>query len=308
MSPSSTAAALSPSLPPPPQACWPPQTRTIPPRSAASQTSASRTSTLSSRASRSSPASPSPFQTTTTVQHSPNNKIIRLAERSLDPRDLAAAILAAVKATDITLQEDTPLAIHSTLGSQQADEIVYATGAWFTGAWLTGAWRTGAKPRLHPLPAYAPPIHPRKGQMMRVRIPRQLDLHEVHRSASVYIVPRTLGLNAGTALIGATIEDAGFDKTVHQADLDHLRTLAAALIPALASAADSPVLESWAGLRPFTTDGLPILGRASNAWLATGHFRNGILLAPGTAIVLADLIEGRASPRDLTPFRPDRFY
>jgi glycine oxidase len=144
--------------------------------------------------------------------------------------------------------------------------------------------------------------------MLRVQLPSPLT--EVHRSEHIYIVPRTLGPQAGTALIGATIEDAGFDTTTHPADLATLRARAAELLPALASESNAPQLEAWAGLRPFTPDELPLLGAlpfSPREFAATGHFRNGILLAPATAHVMADLLENKSPTIDLAPFSPTRF-
>ena len=153
-----------------------------------------------------------------------------------------------------------------------------------------------------------PQVRPAKGQMLRVQLPATLPLCEVHRSEHIYVVPRTQGPQAGTALIGATVEDAGFDTMVHPAGLAHLRTLAAELLPQLADEAIAPQVEAWAGLRPATADSLPLLGPLSHGqFIAAGHFRNGILLAPATAVVMADLIEGKSPAVDLTPFSPDRF-
>jgi glycine oxidase len=129
-------------------------------------------------------------------------------------------------------------------------------------------------------------------------------------------VPRTQGAQAGTALIGATVEDAGYDTHTRAHDLTHLRTLAAELVPALGSEARSPQIEAWAGIRPATADSLPLLGAHepelrshdnARELLATGHFRNGILLAPATAVVMADLLEGKQPSIDLRPFSPGRF-
>jgi glycine oxidase len=146
--------------------------------------------------------------------------------------------------------------------------------------------------------------------MLRLRIPAGLALQAVHRSSSIYIVPRTHGPQAGTALIGATEEDAGFDPHISQADLDTLRSRAAVLLPELASADAAPQVEAWAGFRPATADRLPVIGPLPgtlNQWVATGHFRNGILLAPGTAAALADLLEARHPAVDLTTFSASRF-
>ncbi|HVG26006.1 MAG TPA: FAD-dependent oxidoreductase, partial [Acidobacteriaceae bacterium] len=150
----------------------------------------------------------------------------------------------------------------------------------------------------------------RTGQMLRVALPPVLPLPQVHRSAALYVGPRTQGPQAGSAVIGATDEDAGFDLSTSQHDLDRLRSLAAELVPALASTTLCPQLEAWAGLRPSTADQLPVLGRlpgTDRQWIASGHYRNGILLAPATAAALADALQSRTFPVDLTPFRPDRF-
>jgi len=231
-----------------------------------------------------------PFHTNTTLQYQPGSTILHLAEHSLDPRNLATALLATVRAAGIEIHEHSEF--HPTNISPPS--VVYATGAW-----------------LPHDPGHSFPIRPRKGQMLRVQLPPSLQgLHEVHRSDEIYIVPRTLGRQAGTALIGATIEDAGFDTSTHPRDLTHLRALAANLLPALADESSAPQLEAWAGLRPHTPDGLPLLGPAEPGrrhFLATGHYRNGILLAPATAVTLADLVEAKPSALDLTPFSPSRF-
>jgi glycine oxidase len=142
--------------------------------------------------------------------------------------------------------------------------------------------------------------------MLAVAIPSTLSLPLVVRTRGMYIVPRTTGPNAGRAIIGATIEDVGFDKIVHLADIAHLRALAADLLPALAHA---PQLEVWAGLRPSTPDELPFLGPvpdARNQFIAAGHYRNGILLAPATAHVMAQLLTGEPTDIDLSAYSPIR--
>ena len=111
----------------------------------------------------------------------------------------------------------------------------------------------------------------------------------------------------GRVLIGATVEEAGFDASVDPAAIDGLRSAAERLLPDLARA---PETARWAGLRPGTADDLPILGadpELAGLVYATGHYRNGILLAPLTARWVAALIEGEPPPGDPAPFRPDRF-
>lgn len=240
-----------------------------------------------------------PYQTTATVQYLDDGASMRLAERSVDPRQLTAAALEAVRRSGIPLFEhcrEIEISAHAgSLALQPhngpaigAAHLIHASGAWFEGT---------------------PRIVPRKGQMLRVKIPSGLTLREVHRSSSIYIVPRTHGPQAGTALIGATEEDAGFDLGTSQPALDDLRARAATLIPALGSASDAPQVESWAGLRPTTRDGLPAVGRlphSAQQWIAAGHYRNGILLAPATAAALADLLENRTPAVDLHSFDPAR--
>jgi glycine oxidase len=232
-----------------------------------------------------------PFQTDTTLQYQSNGTFERLSEHSLDPRQLATSLLAAVRAAGIEIREHCEF--HpATAPPEQV--IIYTTGAW-----------------LPPELSRALPLRPRKGQMLRVQLPPSLkNLCEVHRSDPIYIVPRTLGPQAGTALIGATIEDAGFDTSTHPRDLTQLRTLAATLLPALAIESAAPQLEAWAGLRPHLPDRLPALGAVqagSRHFIVTGHYRNGILLAPATAVLLADLVEGKLPSLNLTPFSPARF-
>jgi glycine oxidase len=252
-----------------------------------------------------------PFQTETTVQYMADGLTMRLAEHSIDPRQLAEALLAAVKATPIRLLEQTRIAaVEDTLqDAPHGMQVRLSTGVTIASRaviYAAGAWTSEVMTALH---SDSISIQPRKGQMLRVRLPSALPLDEVHRSERIYIVPRTRGPQAGTALIGATVENAGFDTTVRAADLDGLRALAAELLPVFASATEAPMVESWAGLRPATPDGLPVLGACARAgqFIASGHYRNGILQAPATAIVLAELLEGRPTSVDITVLSPGRF-
>ncbi len=248
-----------------------------------------------------------PIQTETTVQYLSNGTSLRLAECSIDPRQLASALLAAVKATPIRVLEEMHIAALDT--APNGKKIHLEDGSTIISRALicaAGAWTSKLMIKLH---KEALPVAPRKGQMLRVRLPLALALNEVHRGEHIYIVPRTRGPQAGTALIGATVEDAGFDTAVHTKDLDTLRALAAELQPAFASKTEAPLVESWAGLRPATPDALPILGACANhsLFIASGHYRNGIMLAPATALVMADLLEGKPPLVDLSAFSPTRF-
>jgi glycine oxidase len=229
-----------------------------------------------------------PFQTHTTLQYSAAGQSQLLEERSIDPRQLAAALRAALPLAGVTLHEHAT----SNAAPRNARTLIHTTGAWFQSS-------------------LAPPVTPRKGQMLRVRLPPSLrGLDQVHRSERIYIVPRLFGPQAGSALIGATVEDAGFDTTLQPTALSALREAASALLPALAGLDNAPALEAWAGLRPATPDQLPVLGKLPNdpaQIVATGHYRNGILLAPATAVLIADLLEGIPGPPWLQTFAPHRF-
>ena len=254
-----------------------------------------------------------PFQTTSTLEASTENILANphqlvpqlspeaptfqlLAERSVDPRQLAAALLAAVRNTSIQLLEHTSL---TRIASTPQSITATAGDQTFTAAFLIdcmGAWS----------PA---PVFPRKGQMLALRTPPALELSTVLRVSgqnAIYIVPRTDGPDTGRLVVGATVEDAGFDLTVHALDILTLNARATRLLPVLAGA---EFLESWAGLRPATADGLPFLGPTRTQpryLLANGHFRNGILLAPATAHLLAQLASNQSPTLDLTPYSPTR--
>ena len=233
-----------------------------------------------------------------------NHRFILLDENSLDPRQLATALLAAVRATSIDLRPNTPVLSTSSLNN--AIEIYTPTGVLHASRFVdcTGAWAsiTSRLPNLQ----ITLQVTPKKGQMLAVSVPPSLPLSVVVRTSGIYIVPRTSGPNAGRAIIGATVEDAGFDRTLHPFDINRLRNLAAALLPPLA---DASQLEAWAGLRPATPDGLPLLGALPahpNHFIATGHYRDGILLAPATAHVMAQLLSGESPSISLAPFSPTR--
>jgi len=118
----------------------------------------------------------------------------------------------------------------------------------------------------------------------------------------MYLVPRD-----GEIAVGATVEEAEFDLTIDPNAIERLRQAAIGVCPSLRDAA---VLRTWAGIRPATPDMLPIVGAEPNderLIYACGHSKNGILLAPATAVAIADLVLDRPPRFDLTPFRADRF-
>jgi glycine oxidase len=107
-------------------------------------------------------------------------------------------------------------------------------------------------------------------------------------------------------IIGSTLEDAGFDKRVDAGTVHGLHQAAANLVPKVR---ETRILEDWAGLRPGTSDDLPILGATDIAgyFVATGHYRDGILLSPITAAIMTDVIRGRSPEFDIAAFSPMRF-
>jgi glycine oxidase len=223
-----------------------------------------------------------------------------IEEHSLDPRQLATSLVAAVRATSIDLRTQTRVLSARSIG--EAVEVQTSAGIIHAAQFVdcTGSWSSTTSP----LPHFN--VAPRKGQMLAVSLPPAFPLKTVVRTPSIYIVPRAAGPDTTRTIIGATIEDAGFDKTVHAHDIAHLRDLAARLLPEIAHA---PQLEAWAGLRPSTPDGLPLLGPMPgqpHRFLATGHYRNGILLAPATAHVMAQLLTGKGASLDLSAFSPAR--
>ncbi|HEY0797305.1 MAG TPA: FAD-dependent oxidoreductase [Acidisarcina sp.] len=249
-----------------------------------------------------------------------------LEEASLDPRDLCAALPTAAKAAGVRVIEDTTVIAVASLPGRGV-EVRTSRGKFLTNNFVNcaGAWASDIA-RLAPNSfrqkgshgdsAESLPISPRKGQMVAVRVDDGAALACVLRAPEIYLVPR----GDGRILIGATVEDAGFDKLVEPAKVHALLASAAALWPPIASAT---ILESWAGLRPWSPDGLPIIGpgdcvsedsasdnsgfTSPSQWVATGHFRNGILLAPATARLICQLVRGVATEIDVAPFSGDRF-
>jgi glycine oxidase len=148
-------------------------------------------------------------------------------------------------------------------------------------------------------PDFPVPVEPVHGQIVEVE-PAAPALATVVESRDVYVVPR-----GGSWLLGSTAERIGFEKRVTAGAVARLIAAAARLLPALE---DASFLRAWSGLRPGTPDGLPVLGRGPlpGLYLATGHFRNGILLAPVTALAIADCLTGTGA-RDLSPFAIGRF-
>jgi glycine oxidase len=220
--------------------------------------------------------------------HTAGHRAFFVQEDSVDPSLLMQAALAAGRNLTIDIRG------HSTVKDLRAHDRAVEV--------LTEADTLAAASVVDCRGAWADtPVRPRKGQMLYVQ-PQSGMLDHVLRTPDVYIVPRS----SGKILVGATVEDVGFDKTVNPSVIQQLLNSAAKYLPSLASA---PITHNWAGLRPGTPDDLPILGPTDTAgvFVATGHFRNGILLAPVTAKIMADLVAGHPSSLNTQAFSPARF-
>ncbi len=226
----------------------------------------------------------------------PKRPAFYLKERSVDPRALSAAAWKAAKrrgvdfssgdeVTALSMVEGRAAGVKTTKTAFHAAKVVNCAGAW--------------SGQIAP---HAFPTRPVKGQMLCLLMPSRTLLKHVIRSPQAYLIPRS----DGRLLVGASVEEAGFDKRTDLATIQRFHRAALELVPELRN---GKILESWAGLRPGTPDGLPILGETATPayFIATGHFRDGILLAPVTAEVMAAVIEGRKPEYDLAPFFPARF-
>ena len=215
-----------------------------------------------------------------------------LEEGSLDPNDVREALPVAFVAAGGTLLEETEmLSVESVTGG-----VVVRTSRKMVSAGMfvncCGAW-AGAADGL--------PVVPVKGQMANLRLAPER-LRCVVRAPGIYLVPR----GDGRVTIGSTIEHVGFDETVQEAPI---RRMAEAALKLLPEAEAPPQMDMWAGLRPGTPDGLPILGAAAqeHCWHATGHYRDGILLAPVTAQVMAQAMVRETPDVRLDAFAATRF-
>jgi glycine oxidase len=239
-----------------------------------------------------------------------------LQERSVDPRQLTTAAIATAKHRDIDFSAGNPVSaltvadgkaagVRTSKTRFSAGIVVNCAGAWAGQIGQSVSAETGAPPAqaAHGLAPHCPiPTRPVKGQMLCVVMPKMELVRHVVRTPDVYLIPRT----DGRMLIGATQEEAGFDKQTVPETIQKLRAAALDVVPKLAEAR---FMEAWAGLRPGTPDALPILGATSTPGylVATGHFRDGILLAPVTARVMGQVIAGEKPELDLEAFAPGRF-
>lgn len=226
----------------------------------------------------------------------PAENALLLMERSVDPRALTSAVLKAARHREVDFSSgDTVTAIaveHDRVAGVLTEKTSFAAPVVVNCA---GAWAGQIAP-----PAL--PTRPVKGQMLCLVSTRREILRHVIRTPEVYLIPRS----DGRIVVGATLEEAGFDKRTDPETIRRFHRAALELVPELSH---SRIHEDWAGLRPATPDALPILGEmeVGGYFAATGHFRDGILLAPVTARAMAGVICDGNCDYDLTGFAPSRF-
>jgi glycine oxidase len=198
------------------------------------------------------------------------------------PAPLTEALSRAAMARGVSMTQRRV----TSLDEIRSDAIVIAAGSW------SGEFTDTPQPFVKPI----------RGQLLALRMDRR-PASRVVWGTDCYVVP----WKDGTVLVGATVEDVGFDERTTTAGLRGLLNAAVDLLPGLEQA---QFREARAGLRPKTADELPAIGRSStmrHVFYATGHYRNGVLLAPLTATLIADLVlDGRERP-ELADVRPDRF-
>jgi glycine oxidase len=218
-------------------------------------------------------------------------------EASVDNRALVEAVVAAgekqgvevragVAVTGIAMEKDRATGVQAGAERIPAGQVVVAAGC-YTG--------------LIPGVARYAPTRPVRGQMAALEAPA-VRLRQTVRSELGYLVPRP----NGRIVAGSTLEEVGYEKGLTAGGLKRVLTGAVEMVPALAGAA---VVETWSGLRPDTPDHLPVLGPTDITGLsiATGHFKDGILLAPVTARLAREWITGQPVSIRLEEFSPLRF-
>jgi glycine oxidase len=221
-------------------------------------------------------------------------------EEYVDPRRITEALAVAAKSLGVTILTNSPVTrlrrdgtsklrgVTTTGANHDGDTVLLAGGPWT----MELAKRLGA----------TVPVRPVRGQMLSLDGPKAPLRHMVW-GGHAYLVPR----EDGQTYVGATVEEVGYRKRTTESGISSLRNGAMDLIPALRSAKQR---RAWSGLRPASPDGMPIMGRVlgwDNAWVSTGHFRNGILLAPISGLLMAKSILAGKPEAQLVTFDPSRF-
>ncbi|MDX6576684.1 MAG: glycine oxidase [Blastocatellia bacterium] len=202
--------------------------------------------------------------------------------------ELGVQLLTGSSVSAIRIEQQSVRGVATDKGSVDAPIVVLAAGAWNSLIDAPG------------LPSIQ--IEPVRGQMLCFAARPQIARHVIYSSRG-YLVPR----QDGRLLAGSTAEHVGFDKRITDEGVAAIKAMATEIAPGIAAL---PLIDSWAGFRPRAKDGLPVLGPSAQIeglFYATGHYRNGILLAPITGKVISDAIVDGVMPKSLDSFSPDRF-
>src|ERR1051326_1251415 len=204
----------------------------------------------------------------------------------LSNRKLGVRLLDHCEANEVRIDNNQIRGVATSRGFIGGSLVVIAAGAWSSD--------------IDPFESLQ--VEPVRGQMLCFRAEPKIARHVIYSSRG-YLIPR----RDGRLIAGSTSERVGFDKRVTDEGAETIKTMALEIAPMIATL---PVIDSWAGFRPRACDDLPVLGRSpriDGLWYATGHYRNGILLAPITGELIAGaLISGTVRPL-MAPFSPNRF-
>ncbi|WP_181765577.1 glycine oxidase ThiO [Streptomyces albidus (ex Kaewkla and Franco 2022)] len=228
-------------------------------------------------------------------------------DHQVDPRRLVTALLLACERAGVTFRRSA--AVRVTVTGDRATGVTLDDGTSVEAGQTVLALGSYAS-RLEGMPPeLVPPVRPVKGQVLRLRMPPSAygpflsrTVRAVVRGGHIYLVPRA----NGELVIGATSEEMGWDTTVTAGGVYELLRDAHELVPGLT---ELPLTETCAGLRPASPDNAPLLGPTAlpGLHLATGHYRNGVLLTPVTGDVMGELLATGELPEPAFPFIPGRF-
>ena len=213
-----------------------------------------------------------------------NPRLLQALRAALQQMD-NVQVLENHKVEGFVREGERIVGVQTVQGELRADQVVVAAGAWSGELLATLGLEL--------------PVTPMKGQMILFKCSEDF-LPSMVLAKRRYAIPR----KDGHILVGSTLEDVGFDKTPTEDALASLRKTAIELLPALA---DAEVVKHWAGLRPASPDGVPFIGPVAGfegLWLNCGHFRNGLVLAPASCQLLANLMLGQAPIIEPAPYAP----
>jgi glycine oxidase len=212
-----------------------------------------------------------------------NPRLVSLLKAWLETTD--SNLIENEAVNSISTQNGRAIGVSTTRSHYRADNIIIAGGAWTSDILHTSSYNAGIKPI--------------KGQMLLLKT-KPGSVQRITLADNRYLIPR----KDGRVLVGSTTEDCGFDKQTSSSVRQQLLEFAHTTIPALKSC---PIELHWAGLRPGSSNDLPCIGRhpaIDNLYINAGHYRNGLVLAPASAQLMAQLIENQTTSLPLIDYMP----